>query len=211
MSDKVFDKADLLVVFDEDPETAKPIGSFNTIHKVGQGDMFANDRRHHDVRALTRVMFCEKMRFAVVEQRVTVTDFGMSALKAEHPYRRESNTPRLMLLRGRMCHNSADLTREAVRIADEWRDEMSVHVPDAVIDLTKEEDHQSPLIEEAPATPETGNEDEFAFGLTVEGAQVAQTIDVMVAGEKVSEVPMPPMPPARQSRRAKQKAEKETK
>jgi hypothetical protein len=150
MSDKVFDKADLLVVFDEDPETAKPIGSFNSIQKMGQGDMFSNTRRHHDVRALTRIMFCEKMRFAVVEQRVTVSDFGMSALKPEHPYRRESNAPRLMLLRGAMCHNSADLLREAVRIADDWRKEMAAHLPEETIDLTK--DSNTPAVVEVPAT-----------------------------------------------------------
>jgi hypothetical protein len=98
---------------------------------MGQGDMFANTRRHHDVRALTRIM---------------------GALKAEHPYRREQNAPRLMLLRGAMCHNSADLLREAVRIADEWRYEMMSHLPQDTIDLTKDSRDETLAVVEVPVT-----------------------------------------------------------
>lgn len=138
MGEKVFEKADLTIVFDEDFETARPIGTFTSIRREGQGDLFADARQTHEVRAVTRVMFCEKMHFAVVEQRVTASDFGLSVLPVDHPYRDQS-LPKLLLLRGAMCFNSADLTREVVRIADEWRAEMVKHVPQGVIDTRKED------------------------------------------------------------------------
>lgn len=137
MSDtKVFERADLLMFFGEDPETSAPIGTFNSIRKEGQGELFALARRTHQVRAITRVMFCEKLRFAVVEQNVHVSDAGRFVLPENHPYRDEA-LPRLTPLRGHVCHNSADLSREVVRIADEWRKEMRVHVPEGLIDTTK--------------------------------------------------------------------------
>jgi hypothetical protein len=67
---------------------------------------------------------------------VIVSDGGTRVLAKDHPYR-DPSLPRLSLIRGGVCHNSADLTRESVRLADEWRDEMAEHVPEGVIDMSR--------------------------------------------------------------------------
>lgn len=165
---KVYDKADLMIVFAEDTDTARPIGTFNSVKREGQGDLFADVRRTHHVHALTRVMFSDKFRFAVVEQYITVSEGGRGYLPKDHPYRDES-LPRLTLLRGAVCHNSAELAREIVRLADEWRAEMGTHVPEGIVGDEPARDLSSVVIESVVDQINAG-------ALDTNGAKVTATI-----------------------------------
>jgi hypothetical protein len=129
MSDKVFDKADLITFFEDEMGEKTRAGGFAVVHP--KKDLLERQRTEHEVHAKTKAMFCEKHRFVVCVQTVTITNGGWGHLNSDHFLK---GKPRLTLVQAHGL-TSADLVRMALNMADEWRNEVGENVPENTVYL----------------------------------------------------------------------------
>jgi hypothetical protein len=126
---KVFDRADLLNIFDASKEHGDRIGTFRS--KTMAGDLPPTPvYEMHTVYATTSASFSEKNLWLIVERDVWITNAGLYRLPSGHAYRAEG-FGRLTIERG-LC-NSAEIMRKVMEMAREWEKIVKADCPSGII------------------------------------------------------------------------------
>lgn len=142
MTEKTFDRADLLKFFDEQGHAAT-VAKLTVIMPVKSlYDETTTER--YPIAAETQAMFCEKYGFAVAVQRVACE--GLYHLPKDHFLR----TEKPLHFRYGAGATSAELSRWAMQLADDWRSTVRAFAPRETLDLAQrvpepapDEDHDA--------------------------------------------------------------------
>ncbi len=146
MTEKTFDRADLLRFFDESGHQAA-VGKLTVTFPPR--DLYSEEtKEYYQVEAQTQAFFCERYGFAVAVQSV-ISD-GLHHLPKHHALR--GDRP----LHFRYGGTSASLSRWAAQLADDWKLIVRGCIPPYPIDLR-------------PALPEVApDEDHDATGVSID-------------------------------------------
>lgn len=149
MTEKTFDRADLLKFFDEQGHTAI-VGRLTVI--MPAKDLYSETTtERYPIAAETQSLWCDKYGFAVAIQRVHCE--GLYHLPKDHFLR----TERPLHFRYGAGATSAELSRWAMGLADDWRNVVgAVAQGIGVLDLTQ------------PAPKPEPDEDHDATGETID-------------------------------------------
>jgi hypothetical protein len=126
---KVFDRADLLNIFDASKEHGDRIGSFRSKRMIGELPP-TPVYESHIVYATTSASFSEKNLWLIVERDVWITNAGIYTLPTTHAYKSEG-FGRLTIERG--LSNSADIMRKVMEMAKEWEDIVRNDCPSGIM------------------------------------------------------------------------------
>lgn len=139
MTEKTFDRADLLKFFDESGQSAI-VGKLTVI--MPPKDLYSDvTNEHYPIAAETKAFWCDRYGFAVVVQRVNCT--GLYHLPHDHTLR----TEKPLHFRYGGGATSAELSRWAMGLADEWRTFVRMYMPHWPVDL------RGPVADEATDAP----------------------------------------------------------
>lgn len=123
---KVYEKADLLTVYDGQAEKGEKVGAFKT-RKTRGGIPPLETITVHEVYATTTVYFSEAKKWLIVDQNIYVTEGGLSRLPKWHFYNDKSEMPNLQIIQG--AYNSADITKRITIEVEKWKHRCELDVP----------------------------------------------------------------------------------
>lgn len=144
---KVFDRADLLNIFDASGSHGDLVGGFQSKRMVGDLPPMPVYEKH-TVYATTSASFSEKNLWLIVEHGVHITNAGEYTLPADHPYRR-ADFGSLTIERG--LNNSADICRKVMEMAKKWSGLVEADCPAGIIGEDEPSEYEKELEKQADA------------------------------------------------------------
>lgn len=143
---KVFDKADLLAIYDASREHGDLIGDFQSRRLIGELPRYPVYETH-EVYATTTASFSEKNLWLIVEHGIHITNVGIGWLAHSHAYRKP-DFGSLTIERG--LSNSADIMRKVMAMANDWRNEVEADCPSGILEAPGRSTEQPDLASASP-------------------------------------------------------------
>ena len=190
--EKTFDRADLLRFFHETGRDAL-VGRITVIHPLPptqlalDQDFAVGETRRYSVMAETTALYCERYNISIILQTVAYPDGGDLYLADDHPLRAVARR-----VTTRYGGTSAQLSRWANELADEYRQEVAGLLPTATINLATRlnarRDDDGPLHSNARCVlppevqPDTEQEPELGLDPDPDHNATGETMDDFLNG-----------------------------